>query len=282
LFFFAAGCGGEEGAVPATTEAARWEVLATMDWELDAARESATCMRTTVERDLSITMLEAIGPRGTHHTTLATGPVTAPNGSFGCDVLEPRTVLFGSAIGQNSYSLPPGIVARVRAGEQLLFSLHLFNPTARPLRGTSGVRVLTVEPSEEQFEAEAISVWTPNFSLPPGRETVTRARCTFTHEASVFALHPHMHALGTHMKVLARAGNTTKVLHDARFDFQEQSLHQIEPVTLAAGDRLEIECTHRNTTGSVVNYGTSSKEEMCGVGVSRYPASRSGMFFCSE
>ena len=163
-----------------------------------------------------------------------------------------------------------------------MLALHLFNATAGPLRGTSGVRAWSVPPSSADIGAEAISVWTKDFSLPPGRVTVTRARCTFAHESTVFALHPHMHALGTHMKVIARTGHAQKVLHDERFDFVEQPSFPIEPLTLAAGDRLEIECTHINTTASVVTYGASSRAEMCAVSVYRYPASSSGNYFCNQ
>jgi hypothetical protein len=271
---FAAGCGSDERV--------GWEQLVSVDWAIDSGSEYGTCTRLTLDRDLTIARFEPTSPRGTHHTVLTTGAPGAPDGPFGCDLFEQRKLLFGTGVGSSALALPEGVVARVRAGEQLVLALHLFNTTTAPLQGTSGVRVLAVAPSAEQIEAEAISVLTQDVSLPPGRETVTRAGCTFTHESTIFALHPHMHVLGTHMKIIARKGSTTNVIHDARFDFGEQTIYPIAPLVLAPGDRLELECTHSNTTASVVSYGANSTAEMCAAGVYRYPASSSGSYFCSD
>jgi hypothetical protein len=282
LIFFAVACGSEDASIASKTEGAGWEQLIAVDWAVDPGREYSTCSRLTVDRDLTITRFEPMSPRGTHHTVLSTGAPGAPDGPFGCDLFELRTLLFGTGVGSTALTLPEGVVARVRAGEQMMLGLHLFNTTPGRLQGTSGVRALTAAPSAEQIEAEAISVLTQDISLPPGRETVTRASCTFTQESTLFALHPHMHVLGTHMKIVARTEGATRVIHDARFEFGEQTVHPIEPLVVAPGDRLEVECTHRNTTAAVVSYGASSTAEMCAAGVYRYPASRNGSYFCSE
>jgi hypothetical protein len=282
LVFFAVGCGTDDARVAKTTAGAGWQLLTALDWQLDSGREYSTCMRTTVDRDLSIAMFEPISPSGTHHMVLSTGAPSAPDGQFGCEIFEPRTLLFATGLGPTPLTLPENVVARVRPGQQLLLSMHLFNTTPAPLEGTSGVRALIVEQSSFELEAEAISVGTLKLALPAGRETVTRGGCTLTHESIVFALHPHMHELGTHMKVVARSRRTERVIHDEPFDVAEQPIYPIESLKLSPGDRLEIECTHRNTTGSLVTYGESTKAEMCAVGVYRYPASSDGAYFCSD
>jgi hypothetical protein len=176
--------------------------------------------------------------------------------------------------------LPDGVVMRVRAGQQLVLNMHLFNTTPATLRGKSGVSAVIAKPTPTQVEAEAFSVWAVEFVLPAARETRTSASCTLTRESTIFALHPHMHSLGTHVKVVVQSGDAERVIHDAPFKVAEQFIHSIEPLKLDAGDRVEIECTHRNTRDAVVRSGGSSADEMCSVGVYGYPASSDGAALC--
>ncbi len=280
LSLLAVACGSEDAPTDETT--ANWQLLTSLSWQLDPGREYSTCLRTSVERDLSLAHFEPISPRGTHHSVLAVGERSAPDGQFGCDGLESRTLLFGAGVGPNALILPHGVAMHIRAGQQLVLGLHLFNTTAATLRGTSGVRALVVEASPSHVNAEAISVGTRDLRLPGGQSTVTKAFCTLTRESTVFALHPHMHALGTHARVVVHSGGSERVIHDEPFDFAEQLIHPIEPLRLLPGDRIEIECTHRNTGTSLVEYGESSSAEMCAVGVYRYPASSDGAYFCSD
>jgi hypothetical protein len=278
LSFFAIACGSDEPIV--TNARADWQLLSSLDWELDSGREHSTCTRKTVDRDLVIAQFEPLSPSGTHHTALTTGEPSAPDGQFACDVFEARTSLFGAQVGSNPLTLPDGVVMRVRKGQQLVLGLHLFNTTPATLRGKSGVRALIAKPTPAQVEAEAFSVWAMDFVLPAARETRTSAACTLTRESTIFALHPHMHSLGTHVKVVVRSGDTERVIHDAPFEFTEQLFHPIAPLKLHAEDRVEIECTHRNTRDSVVRSGGSSADEMCSVAVYGYPASSDGAVLC--
>jgi hypothetical protein len=279
LSFFAVACGADDAHIDATS-AAGWQVLTSLDWQLDPGLESWTCTRKTLDRDLMIARFEPISPIGTHHTVLTTGEPSAPDGQFGCDAIEQRSLLLTTTVGSNALIFPDGVVMRVPAGQQLVLGLHLFNTTGAPLRGSSGVRALIAKPAPGQVEAEAINVWAQDFELPPGRQTLTKGGCTLTQESTVFALHPHMHELGTHVKIVAHSGGTERVLHDAPFDVAEQLIYPIEPLTLLPEDRVEIECTHRNTRESVVAYGGSSAAEMCLVELYRYPASSDGANYC--
>jgi len=279
LSFFVVACGTDDAQI-VTSAGVDWQLLTSLDWQVDPGSESWTCTRKTLDRDLAITRFEPISPSGTHHTMLTNGEPSAPDGQFGCEAFEQRKLLHTTTVGSNALNFPDGVVMRVRAGQQLFLGLHLFNTTSAPLRGNSGVRALIAKPAPGQVEAEAINVWAQDFELPPGRQTLTKGGCTLTHESTVFALHPHMHELGIHAKIVAHSGGTERVIHDAPFEFAEQLIHPIEPLKLLPGDRVEIECTHRNTRDSVVTYGGSSAAEMCLVELYRYPASSDGADYC--
>jgi hypothetical protein len=94
-----------------------------------------------------------------------------------------------------------------------------------------------------------------------------------THDVTLFSVAPHMHQLGTYMKVVAEpAGSDEVVLHDGPYDFTEQRYYSIDPLELAQGDTVRVECTHTNTTDHLVTFGDSSLAEMCFAGIYRYPA----------
>jgi hypothetical protein len=101
-------------------------------------------------------------------------------------------------------------------------------------------------------------------------------------DVTIVAVAPHMHQLGIHETVVAESSSEGDVvLHDAPYTFDEQSYHLIEPLKLVKGDRVRIECTHKNTTNRVVTFGDSSLQEMCLAGLYRFPADGSP-FMCMD
>jgi hypothetical protein len=84
-----------------------------------------------------------------------------------------------------------------------------------------------------------------------------------------------MHQLGIHAKVVAESSvDGTRVLHDGPYDFDAQLYYPIEPIRMAAGDKVRFECTWRNTTDRTVRWGDSSLDEMCAMGLYRFPGWR--------
>jgi hypothetical protein len=275
------GAGGSAGTAGAT--ALGWQNLISGDWQLEPGTEDYICVRTTLDRDVAIAAFEAINPNGTHHTVLTVGPPSEADGITPCSsFVQHGTMIFGSGVRTGTFEIPDGVVMRIRAGQQLLLNLHLFNTSPAPINGTSGARVLMVDPSSVELEAESILAGTFSLSLPPQVETLTRGTCTLTSESTLFAVQPHMHQLGRYMKVTARVGGQDRVIHDGVYDFGEQPIYPMEPLKMAAGDSLHVECTHENTTNAVVTWGESSTAEMCHAGVYRYPAASTGYFFCQN
>ena len=83
------------------------------------------------------------------------------------------------------------------------------------------------------------------FQLPPGESTI-KHDCTITAETTGFALFPHMHQFGTHLKTTVTVGGMTKLLHDDDYDFEEQRQFPIDPLRLVPGDKISTECTYQN------------------------------------
>jgi hypothetical protein len=260
-----------------------WLTLITGDWSLDPGSESYTCVRKTVDEDLYVSGFEAINPLGTHHTLLTMGDPNAPDGTTACSAAENRPLsVFGSGVGTDPLEFPPGVGLKIAKGTQLLLNLHLFNTNNEVLTGTSGQRVRTVDGSQVTHVAEGILAGTVTLDIPAGATKTSIGYCTMSSDVTLFAVAPHMHKLGIHEKVVAESASAGEVvLYDAPYDFNEQSYKLIEPLPLRKGDRVRVECTHRNTTGHDVTFGESTLSEMCFAGIYRYPADGS-LFICVD
>lgn len=255
-----------------------WLRLIEADWELAPHSEGYRCVRKTMPEDVYITAFAPLSPLGTHHTTLHVEPAGAnPDGVTACGVSAGGTRrLQGAGVGTEPSVLPPGVAMKVAAGEQLMVNLHLFNFGDTPLKGTSGMRIKRVPLAEVMHQAEVVLAGPLALSIPPGRVT-QRGTCTLRSAVTIYSLNPHMHQLGEHMKVTLQGEDGERVLLDQPYDFTHQLLYPIERVQLAAGDKVNIECTYLNETSREVTWGDSSLDEMCFVGIGLYPAVGAGL-----
>jgi hypothetical protein len=268
-----AGCGAESTEPPASEPEPvpeGWTELVVADWEMPPGTEQFTCARVTLTEDVLVTAMRALAPVGTHHTAAALGPAVAEDGVYPCTADEDGTdseIIFASGVGTGDFVLPDGVATLFPAGGQITLNLHLFNLTEFARSGRSGILVRTVEAADERAAFMTAGSEAP--VLPPSVEPVEQAiDCPFPADATILDLWPHMHQVGRHMKVEVGAD----VLHDAPYSFAEQ-LHY--PITRAVqrGEVLRATCQWRNDTGTTVEPGNSSTQEMCILGMWITPAS---------
>jgi hypothetical protein len=279
-----AACGGsdsgDQAPTPLSTDTA-WETLISGEWTRPVGTEGYTCVRRTVEEDLFVKAFEAINPLGTHHTLLTMGEPDGPDGITLCNAGENRMFsAFGSGVGTDPLEFPPGVAMKIPRGTQLLLNLHLF-ATTTDLSGISGTRVRTVPESEVDHLAEGILAGTTQIDIAPLETKTSIGWCTMSSDVTLFAVAPHMHQLGVYEKVVAEKATGEVTLFDGPYDFDEQSYQSIEPLELARGERVRVECTHKNTTDKRVLIGESTLSEMCFAGLYRYPADGS-IFICVD
>jgi hypothetical protein len=252
-----------------------WESLITANWNLGPNQERYFCQRTTLKEDVYLGAVRAVNPLGTHHTALTAEPgePTEPDGLTECNsALDPQGI-FGSGVGTNEVFYPDGVGLRLRAGQQLLLNLHIFNVSDEPLSGTSGTEIVKIDPDKVEHVAESVLAGPVSFNLPAGETTKVSGKCTMTLDTTLFAVQPHMHQLGIHMKGVAHSSMAgTVVLHDGDYDFDKQVVYPIDEVPMKKGDTVDIECTFDNTTDKNVSLGESSNAEMCFLVLHRYPA----------
>jgi hypothetical protein len=97
-------------------------------------------------------------------------------------------------------------------------------------------------------------------------------------DTTVFAVSPHMHQVGSHLKAVVTGSSREPVtLYDGPYDFEEQRQFPANQLALKKGDVVQVECTYQNDTGRMISFGESSLDEMCFLGMYRYPVAGEGL-----
>lgn len=244
-------------------------------WTLPASTEKYVCVRVTAKADTYIQSIRPVAPVGTHHTVLMLGAPDGPDGTTDCTSALMKPAIYASGVGTQPLELPAGVAVHVKPGQQLLLNLHLFNATDTTISGTSGIEILPTEPAAVQHEAGVVLIGkAAGLTVPPNMSTQT-GRCTTPANVTMFALAPHMHMLGSHMKVSYANldGSGARVLMDQAYSFDEQRFASLaQPLVTGAGGKITVECSYFNSTGKTVYFGESSTEEMCYALSFVYPA----------
>jgi hypothetical protein len=262
-----------------------WKTLITGRWKLQPGTEGYWCSRYTLKEDVAVSTFRAVAPKGTHHTLLTIADDTAnPDGvgECGSNTNGTRNVL-GTGVGPSELKMPAGVGMVLKAGEQLLLNLHLFNTSDQPLTGLSGSIVRLIAQSDVKHLAEEAMAGPVMLDIPVGGPTKQMGECTISHDSNIFAVGPHMHQLGIHLKAVAHSSEMGEVLlYDGAYDFDNQILFYLpQEVRMKKGDKVKVECTYQNDTDQPVKFGNSSQSEMCFAGLFRYPEGQMN-FICAR
>ncbi len=278
--------GADAAAAPDASDPAGFISLMEGDWNLAPGAEAYFCVYATVPRDLYVKALRPLNPVGTHHTVLTRYEGASPaDGTVPCDVgTNGENMIYGSGVGAPDFAFPAGVGLHLEAGTRLVLNLHLYNASDEPLTGRSGTLFQETTAAEVPNLAELVLAGpTVGLTVPTGVST-QRGTCQISNLTSqpvqLFALSQHMHKLGTHMRSVIKRGNSEIVLQDLPYNFEEQAFHLVDPVELRPGDVLTTECSYDNTTGSTVQFGESSDDEMCFTDLFYYPA-QGASYICS-
>lgn len=245
-------------------------------WSLDPGTENPNlCVKQMITEDTYIHSIRPVAPLGTHHTLMTIGEPTD-----NCTSSVATGFVYAAGVGTEGLTLPDGVALKLPAGKVLQLSLHIYNTGSTVLTGTSAMEVLTMDAKDVVYEADSMLTGPLSFSLPAQQVTTIKNDCQLTADQSAYAIFPHMHQLGTHLKTTLNSGGVATVLHDADYTFNEQIQIPFDPIVqLHSGDTVTTECTYKNTTDHAVAFGESSDTEMCFSVLFRYPA-QDGLHVC--
>ncbi|HMJ54701.1 MAG TPA: hypothetical protein VK540_21615 [Polyangiaceae bacterium] len=250
----------------------QWTELVSGDWSLQPGTENPRwCQRYPIREDIYVSAIRPVHPPGTHHTTLS---LVDDNGSTSCtgSAFGGGGMIFAAGVGSATVQIPEGVAMKLPAGKALVLNLHVYNPGTAPLAGTSKIEIVRAKPEEVKSLADLMFAGPTTFSIPPQTQATIEDTCKLSDDQTAFALFPHMHQLGRHIKTTFTVAGTPMVVHDADYEFEEQDQLPVGPIELHQGDTVKTECTYDNMTGKAVTFGESSDTEMCFSIIYRYPA----------
>jgi len=182
------------------------------------------------------------------------------------------SLLMGSAPGEQAMILPAGHARLVKAGMELIFQVHYTpNGKASKDRTRIGLKYTTTPP---QFEDRVVGLMNGRFTIPPNDDNYkVESVGTFTEDATITSLFPHMHLRGKSFeyRLVTPDGKSQTLLAVPKYDFSWQSGYQFAtPVAAPKGSKMECVAYFDNSKGNKFNpdpskevkWGDQTWEEM--------------------
>jgi hypothetical protein len=267
------GMGGDMGLPPGTTMMR----LVSSDYSIPSGNEFYQCQQVTLPNDIYVVKIIPISPLGVHHEVLAIDPSNKADGKTVCQAIGTNwTPLFASGVGSPSLTMPDKVALKVAAGQHIVLNLHLFNATPSTITGTAALDVVVANDGAGYQLAGVPFVGNITFTVGPGM--TVNGQCTVSNPTSYFAVFPHMHTTGKHMKVWTEStsgGSTT--VWDNDYLFNEQKFGEYPnwmgpaKIDLNQGDKIKVTCTY-GANGIGKQFGESTNDEMCFAISYVYPA----------
>lgn len=212
---------------------------------------------------------------GAHHTILYAVNQQEPKNTHECtedDMVNARYLAGGGADTPGA-DLPDGVVFRMPANTQLMIQTHWINATDEPIDGQAAFNLKVTAPKPEHLVSQLFTVGNTQFNLPQGVGSAS-AECTVEKSMNVFTLSGHMHEWGTYAKIThAKATSDFQMLWESDWSAEKvfaAPLNQYttaNPLVLAPGDKLHIDCEYDNDTGHDLPF----PHEMCIAFAYAYP-----------
>src|SRR5262249_31884982 len=153
---------------------------------------------------------------------------------------------YAAGLGTGELLLPQGVGLVAHAGQKLTLNLHLFNTSSEVMTSTSGVEVRLLDASAVEHEASITFQGPHDFVIPAGSKHTATHKSDFGSDATLVAMFPHMHKLGSHFKAVITRGDGPITLWDDAFQFESQEFAAIGSLSVKANDTLTTECTWTN------------------------------------
>jgi hypothetical protein len=236
------------------------------DIQPSADYEVCTWTDTFFDQDTNIDSIQAWQnePPGHHVMVFYTMSHRPPGTQKICDDADMVSFRFVAGSGMGILTQPPGnLVYHVPAGAQLVVNHHYLNATDGVLRGQAIANVGYAKPGN-YINSGNVAVIDPAIQVKPGSSSWD-IHCPVDHTIKAWEMFPHMHQYGAHARLGVTQGGVTNELFDVDWDpsftFHPpmKTFDPATPLTLHAGDAIDMHCDWNNTTSDTLAFG----KEMC-------------------
>jgi hypothetical protein len=232
---------------------------------IQPGEEKYMCWTTTSPDALKVASYFKSAQPYVHHLVFATPTKMEPEGIRDCDAAFQLSwsPLFAAGAGDVELKFPAGVVQSIGKGAQMLMQLHLVNTSDKPVTDTVKLTMTTTDAEDTQSVRFAVFGDT-DVSLPPGEEQSVVAECQTPATTRVVGFFPHMHLLGTSMRLeLGASADDMQTFYERTpYDFNDQRIDSTDTM-MQGGLHARLTCNYKNTTQNTVVYGESTFNEMC-------------------
>ena len=238
-----------------------------------------------IDEDFDIGRIAAYNTPGSHHVILYSTSISQPPNTHECKDEEMIWFsLLGATTGEGGaaeYSLPDGLVRRVRGGVQLVMQTHWLNASDEVIDGQAAFNVRYDTVSPEKTPTDFLGVTNTSFEATPGVSSAS-VECTFEDSVNIWQLGGHQHDLGSHVKITyTPSGGEGHVLFDEDWNKQwtfDPKLLDMSgaPMKVGPGDKIRVDCDWNNPHAEAVRFPT----EMCGAIGQFFPSQ--GQLYCAN
>ncbi len=185
-------------------------------------------------------------------------------------------IVYGWAPGGGPMQTPPNVGFPYDAKTQWIVQVHYNNVSG--LTGqtdTSGFSFCSTD-EPVQYDSDVVAFGTQNIKVMPHASLDQTASITVSSLFAgihLFAAFPHMHETGTGIEseqVLADGGGIIDLGRNDPWSFNQQVWFPID-ATLNVGDVVRTRCAYQNNTGTEVDFGPYTEDEMCYSFTAYYP-----------
>jgi hypothetical protein len=189
-----------------------------------------------------------------------------PGAGYSCfgDTRAPSRWLVGSGPGGGALTFPEGTGLRMKAGRKTILQMH-YNRRNGTLSDRTTID-LKLAP-KVQNEAFVPRLADTDLDIPPRLPAFTqRSTMTVPDDAKLWGVWPHMHNLGSKLRVTAtHDGRDECIAQVNHWQFHWQGFaNYARPISLSKGDTMRIECTYDSLgRDSETTWGEGTNDEMC-------------------
>jgi len=279
LFLLALGCGAPaQSSLPIETPCTPDDTHV-MTPDLAVGTEQYVCYAfdAGAARESTIRGLRWNAPAGGgvtwHHATLYAVTGTFPDGPAPCEGMPPGSVgLHVWTPGGDNLLLPADVGLELpNATQRLVVELHLLRTNPEP--PASGSLGICLQHAPVAHRASFFAVSAPVPAIRPKMNETSSATCTFTGNAHLFSIWPHMHRAGAAIQatLVRTSGETSTISRVDPWNFMAQRTYPLG-IDVGAGDAIDGQCWWTNPTSEYILPGIKTSDEMCNQGLIGWPS----------
>lgn len=240
---------------------------------LEPGAEALDCRYLALpDQPIEIARFEHAYTSGAHHMLLYPTRFRADevelDRSFDCTAggdLGQTGILYGGSRSEGALPYPDGIAVKQPAGAVVLLESHYLNAGEAPLDAEVRINLwYAAAPAAIEAGTLFLRDWAIYLEPAPAEGSAAMS-CEIPSPVSLYYSVSHMHRRGLAFDArLVRAGEEPRSLYQTTSWADPVPTPEVPLLELAAGDRIEFDCTYRNDRPAPVVEGRSAdRDEMC-------------------